>query len=321
MSQRRWRPPEWIPTVSRLSGFVWSWRVTTAAGGLPDIGLYFNGGLGDDIMLTAVARELKKRGSRTIWLFTTHGALFAGHPDLIPVPADFRLRRYCGMFGRRCVELAYPEPPPRHLIATLCDAVGIEGEVELRPFVALTNAERRAGMRVSRRQIAIQTSSLAARFPMRNKLWALEKFATVARALRNNFDLVQLGSPSDPVLDGVLDLRGRTNLRETATILSASVVFVGLVGGLMHLARAVDCRSVIVYGGREHPSQSGYSANENLYWDGPCSPCWLRNDCDYDRVCMSEITPEQVITAIRRQAGEYGSPLAVDRTEIPGQKP
>ena len=59
-----------------------------------------------------------------------------------------------------------------------------------------------------------------------------------------------------------------------------------LSAGVMHLARAVDCRSVIIYGGREHPSQSGYSANENLYWSGACAPCWLRNDCNYGRICM-----------------------------------
>ena len=105
-------------------------------------------------------------------------------------------------------------------------------------------------------------------------------------------------------------------MRETAAILAASRLFLGLATGLMHLARAVECRSVIVYGGREHPSQSGYSANENLYWSGPCAPCWLRNDCDYDRVCMSEILPELVIAAVRRQAERYGTPLPVDQCDI-----
>src|SRR6266550_1452651 len=54
----------WVPTLSRLSGFVWSSKIAVAAGGLPEIGIYFNGGLGDDIMCSAVARELKKRGTR-----------------------------------------------------------------------------------------------------------------------------------------------------------------------------------------------------------------------------------------------------------------
>jgi hypothetical protein len=35
-----------------------------------------------------------------------------------------------------------------------------------------------------------------------------------------------------------------------------SVLFVGLVGFLMHLARAVDCRATFICGGRELPSLS-----------------------------------------------------------------
>jgi hypothetical protein len=265
--------PSWVPTPSRLSGFVWSSKIALAAGGLPEIGLYFNGGLGDDIMCSAVARELKKRGTRKIWQFTSYPELLAGNSDLIAVPADFRLRRLCGLFRVPCIELAYPDVPPRHLIVMMCEAVGIRGEVELRPFVVLSEEEKSAGKVASRPQIAMQTSSLAARHPMRNKLWSHERFQAVANALKDDFDIVQLGAPSDPELHGALDLRGRTSVRQAAAILSASRLFLGLVTGLMHLARAVECRSVVVYGGREHPSQSGYSANENLYWSGPCAPC------------------------------------------------
>lgn len=308
--------PGWIPTVSRFSGLVWSSKVALAAGGLPDIALWFNGGIGDDVMCTAVARELKRRGTKKIWQLTSYPELFAGNSDVRAVPADFRLRRLCGLFGTPCVELKYPEPPAKHLIATLCEAVGINGEVELRPYVALTEAERCAGKVVKRPQIAIQSASIGARFPMRNKLWPQERFQFVVNALKDQFDFVLLGSLSDPDLPGALDLRGRTTIRETAAILSASRLFVGLVSGLMHLARAVECRSVIVYGGREHPSQSGYSANENLYWTGACAPCWQRDVCDYARICMSEIQPEQVIAAVRCQAELYGTPLAVDRMEL-----
>jgi hypothetical protein len=315
-TQQRSNLPSWVPTLTRLSGLVWSSKIALSAGGLPSIGLYFNGGLGDDVMCSAVARELKKRGTKTIWQLTSFPEVFVGNGDVVAVPADFRLLRLCRLFGIPCVELEYPSPPPRHLIATICAEAGIRGEVELRPYVVLSEAEKRAGKVVPRPQIAIQTSSLAARFPMLNKLWPHERFQLVTNALKDEFDFVQLGAPSDPELHGALDLRGKTTVRESAAILSASRLFVGLVSGLMHLARAVECRSVIVYGGREHPSQSGYSANENVHWSGPCAPCWQRNACDYERMCMSEISPEQVIAAVRRQAGRYGTPLTVERASI-----
>jgi hypothetical protein len=308
--------PPWIPTPARLSGLVWSAGVALRAGGLPSIGLFFNGGLGDDIMCSAVARELRKRGTRKIWQLTSCPEVFAGNEDVIAVPADFRLRRLCGLFGVPCLELEYPHPPPRHLIATLCAAAGVRGEVDLRPYVVVTDAEKRGGKVVPRSQVAIQSSSLSARFPMRNKQWPHERFQAVVDALKEHFDFVQLGSSSDPALESAADFRGRTTVRETAGILAASQVFVGLVSGLMHLARGVDCRSVIVYGGREHPAQSGYAANINLYWDGPCSPCWQRDACDYDRQCLKDITPEAVVAAVRRQADQDGTPLSVERADV-----
>jgi hypothetical protein len=169
---------------------------------------------------------------------------------------------------------------------------GIKGRVSLRPYVFLTDRERESGKLGSRPQIVMQTSNLGAKYPMRNKLWPPERFQIVADALNKDFEIIQLGLLGDPLLNGATDLRGKTSVREAAAILASSHLFLGLVTGMMHLARAVDCRSVIIYGGREHPWQSGYGANENLFWIGACAPCWLRNDCDFERICMQEIMPK-----------------------------
>ena len=304
-----------LPTPSRMMGFVWAMKTALKAGWLPKIGLYFSGGVGDEIMRTAVARELKKRGYGTIWQFTSNAELYIDNLDVVAVPDDFRLHRLCSIFRAPRVEANYPVNPPKHCIAMMCAAAGIVGEVELRPYLFLSEAERKSGRLGSRPQIAIQTSSLAARHPMANKLWPHDRFLIVADALSQQFDVVQVGMPSDPPLPGAIDVRGNS-LRETAAIFSASVLFVGLATGLMHLARAVDCRAVIIYGGRENPSQTGYAANVNLSWAGPCAPCWLRNDCDHDRICMSEILPEHVIAAAQRQAARHGAPLPVERVQI-----
>src|SRR3974390_667061 len=90
--------PNWMPTLSRLTGLVWAGRIALAAGGLPAIGIFCDGGLGDDLMCTVVTHELKKRGAGKIWLFTAFPELAAGNPDLTAVPPDFRLRRLCSLF-------------------------------------------------------------------------------------------------------------------------------------------------------------------------------------------------------------------------------
>jgi ADP-heptose:LPS heptosyltransferase len=151
---------------------------------------------------------------------------------------------------------------------------------------------------------------------MRNKQWYPDRFQSVVDALRSDFDFIQLGSASDPPLQNVKDFRGKTSIRQSAALLHHARLYVGTVGFLMHLARAVDCQSVIVFGGREAPWQSGYSCNVNLYTPVPCAPCWRWNRCDYNRRCMSSISANDVIRAVREIALRPAKPLATDTVDI-----
>jgi ADP-heptose:LPS heptosyltransferase len=293
--------------------------------GFPRHYFHCSGGIGDDLMGTTVFHELKKRDPRGLALATQHPALFSNNPDVDKVlwhPRP-RLNRWLRE-GLPFVRLGYAEydpahdadvPPPEHILAATCRLAGITGPVELRPYLFLTREELAAG-RLADKQVAMQSSGLAAAHAMRNKEWYPHRFQEVCSVLDRDFSVIQLGSADDPKLEGATDLRGKTTLRESASILANSVVFVGLVGFLMHLARAVDCRAVIVYGGRENPTQTGYSANKNLYSPVACAPCWLRNTCDYNRKCMDMIAVEQVVAAAVEQISRHGAPLEVETAEI-----
>lgn len=291
-------------------------------------GLVYHGHApGDDLLCTAVLHEMRRRAKHRLWVMTTNPSLFENNPD---VSAAVPHTRGLPQIGRRLGWKVYnplynhydaPEDrdvidPDRHVISAMCGVAHVTGEIRLRPYLYLSPAERSGGRRVDR-QIAIQSSGMSASYPMQNKQWFPERFGAVVSGLKESFNFVQIGSRSDPPLQGVLDLRGQTTLRQSAAVLAESLVYVGNVGLLMHLARAVECRSVIVYGGREKPSQSGYTCNENLYTAMACSPCWLRNRCPYDRECMSRIHPEHVIAAIERQSARQGSPLEVGTATIP----
>jgi hypothetical protein len=153
----------------------------------------------------------------------------------------------------------------------------------------------------AREKIVIQSSGMSARDPMLNKQWYVGRFQSVVSGLPE-LEFIKVGSADDPPLGHVTDLRGKTSIRQTAALLHEARLFVGSVGFLMHLARACDCPSVIVYGGREAPWQSGYPCNANLYTPAPCAPCWRWNTCELDRRCMKEITVDHVIAAVRELA-------------------
>jgi ADP-heptose:LPS heptosyltransferase len=284
--------------------------------GSPEVLLYFGAAPGDDLLSTVVARELRARGRQRIWMMSGHAPLFEGNPDIDRVvPVDRWYPGYVRALGRRYQLLRYSEhqveqdrsvPPTRHVMAELCAGAGITGTITLRPRFFPTAAELE-GAAWARGTIVIQSSGMAARHPMGNKEWFPERFQAVVDSLGSRFEFVQVGSAADPPLRGARDLRGRTTIRETAALLAGARLFVGLEGFVMHLARAVECRSVIVFGGRTEPWQLGYSANLNLHTAPACSPCWLWNTCEHDRVCMRDIPASAVVEAIEAaMAGESG---------------
>jgi ADP-heptose:LPS heptosyltransferase len=91
-------------------------------------------------------------------------------------------------------------------------------------------------------------------------------------------------------------------------VLSVCRLFVGLEGLLMHLARAVHCRSVIVFGGREAPANAGYLQNVNITRTPPCSPCWRFSACDFGRQCLRDIRPAEVVRHARSLLARRPSP-------------
>jgi hypothetical protein len=294
--------------------------------GRPPAGLLFGPlSLGDDLLCTAVLREARKRNA-PIAMFSNRPELFAGNPDptrIIPIDDYYiaAIRR----LGARVVQPYYlaqdpADPdrdilPPRHIIAEMCRLAGLRGTVDLRPWLFLTADERARGA-LFPRQIAMQSSGLGAAIPYHNKEWGPERFASAARLLGPDFKIVQLGSTGDPKLPADADLRGKTTLREAAAILASSAAFVGLEGFLTHLARAVDCPAVVVFGGRARPETFGYPSNINLFEPVDCAPCGLRNTCSFERFCLSRITPEAVANAARALAGRPREHLSVAQAEL-----
>jgi hypothetical protein len=276
--------------------------------GRPSAILYFGESPGDDLLATAVLRQWHRvRGSRAAYL-TSHPALFSGNPDVaFTAPYDPELAGALQLLGiprRRLIYHRYdPDtdrsiaPRAEHIINLMCRAAGLPPAANPRPILRL---EPREIVRAPRTRIVLQSSVLSARMPIKNKDWFPDRMQAVADALRRDAEIVQLGTPGDPALSGVLDMRGRTTLREAAGIVAGAQLFIGMVGLLMHVAAAVGTRSTVIFGGREHPDQSGYPENVNLFTELPCSPCWLWNTCPYDRECMRRITADDVIAAAKQ---------------------
>jgi ADP-heptose:LPS heptosyltransferase len=192
---------------------------------------------------------------------------------------------------------------------------GITGSVTLRPYLILEESEESEAA-WARECIVVQSSGLAAKHPIGNKEWYPERFQAVVDALSREYEFIQVGSATDPPLAHVRDLRGKTSVRKSAAILHHARLYIGLEGFLMHLARATDCPSVIIFGGRTPPWYTGYVCNNNLFTGLPCAPCWRWNTCDFDRKCMADIAGDDVVAAVRDLLRKPRNPLLAETVHI-----
>jgi len=316
-ARRLWHLAYWWPRDLRL------W----ARLGFPRQLIYFGGrGYGDTLLLNSVAHELHRRGRRTAVL-TNHPDLLRGSPAVSGVLSlqHWRAIEAVTRFGGEARHLPYflrPQPPTHdepadtHILAEMCRRAGITGEIAVRTYLHLSTNERKGGA-LRPRQAALQALGASSENLSPLKVYPAEELTKVVAETAGELDWVQLGHAGDPRVPGTLDLRGRTSVRQTAAVLAQSRVFLGPAGFLMHLARAAECRSVVVFGGRELPRHGGYSCNENLFVEVACAPCYRRSDCLDGMSCMRSIRTEEVTAAVRRASALHGQPLTVDRVLVP----
>jgi lipopolysaccharide heptosyltransferase I len=111
-------------------------------------------------------------------------------------------------------------------------------------------------------------------------------------------------------LDGVrsLNLAGITKLRDLIAIFPECAAAFGPDSGPMHIAAAVGCPMVSLWGATaaERSAPWGF-ADFAISGEIPCHPCYLR-ECPIGRECMRRIAPEDVAAMVRRAIGARPHP-------------
>lgn len=289
----------WLP-----KDLIWKRRLR----GIDELLYFGDRGIGDDLLCTAVLREMHKRGRTKVAMMSNWPELFENLPYPAKViPYDFGALHCIERAGIRVQRPEYArvsrtdplqyEFYPGHIIESMCHSAGVNGSIDIFPHAVVTEVEKERWQNC-KGAVVVQTSRANSRFEFQNKDWSPGYWARLPELLNGVGDVVQVGGADDPPFDGARDLRGKTTLRDVMAVLANARLFIGLEGFLMHLARAVHTKSVIIFGGWIHPSRSGYPENMNLFSALPCSPCGYPSHCEFDRECMRRITPELVAEAV-----------------------
>jgi hypothetical protein len=269
-------------------------------------------GLGDDLFVNTIAYHLWKQEGKKVVVAGKYPELFCGNPGAWIIPTSSqtiahqigKLLISIRMIGSMTYMGYQPEekgrgmrPMDSHIFEVLAKKVGLKNAPK-KPEIFLTKKEQNRSALPKGAKPWIAMHSTGVTEMTENKNWYPERFFEVSKRLRDIYHVVQLGRASDPSLDVDLDLRGKIRPRDAAAVLASCSALICQVGFLMHAAAAVGTRAVVIYGGFEAPWESGYEQNINLFTDLPCSPCWLRELCPYDKECMQKIDVASVLKSI-----------------------
>lgn len=141
------------------------------------------------------------------------------------------------------------------------------------------------------------------------KRWPAEYFAEVAEVqLRRGWQVWLFGSHNDQAIcqrinricrQRCADLSGRTTLGEAIDLMSLARCAVTNDSGLMHVAAAIGCRVIAIYGSSSDVFTPPLSDNcERLTLRLPCSPCFQR-ECPLGHLdCLRQLRPERVLSVL-----------------------
>lgn len=147
------------------------------------------------------------------------------------------------------------------------------------------------------------------------KIWSASNYKTVFSTFIKKTDasIVIMGSDKDAICDQlvidnhkVLNLKGKTDLRSTLSIISLAKAALGSDTGLLHAAEALNIPAVMIMGptsvetgGGTFLDASTTLANKDL-WCRPCSqngrtPCFRK-----EQYCLDSITPDEVVSSLNK---------------------
>jgi glycogen synthase len=275
-----------------------------------DLVLFNDWGIGDELLLSAVAREIKRcHPQHRVWIRSRYGFDFPKYCERGSPPNSAQhvetIYQNPVLYGP-----SHASPFPGHLVQQMLDKVAIETGIIVKAESLTPELDGSQFRPTIDGNFVVVHSRPNKRLP--SKDWGVERWVDLCKILhQRRYRIVQVGAADDFLLPHVEDFRHLAPARVPEVIAAASLV-ICVVGYLMHVAAATNTPALVIFGGREHPAIDGYVGQFHLCSDAlDCRGRWgchLAPDenCSNSMKCMEHITPELV-------ANTSESPYEFDR--------
>jgi lipopolysaccharide heptosyltransferase II len=145
------------------------------------------------------------------------------------------------------------------------------------------------------------------------KCWSIDNYFKLLADIKNKSytDFVILGGKNDNICNEIakcdptlINLQGKTSLREAMAIIVNSKYIIGADTGLVHIAEALGKRVVMILGPTSRETGAGVNRDDSIsienneIWCRPCSQTGKRKCYRNEQYCMTSLTPEIVLDKI-----------------------
>ncbi len=207
--------------------------------------------------------------------------------------------------------IAYPKThATQHLVTTykqLLHSVGI-ADLEIAPHIFVSSQEKAQAIQLLQQSSIYENHTIIGINPTAAygaaKCWPIESFKQLTKKLISypHIRVLFFGDTHgkatiDEICKGlpprVVNLAGKTSLRELIALIAECHLFITNDSGPMHIAAAVKTPLLAIFGSTNSQATGPYGEGSILRKEVACSPCYLRS-CPIDFRCMNTITTQEV---------------------------
>ncbi len=183
---------------------------------------------------------------------------------------------------------------------------------DFRLSLATSVSDKHAAMAIAQRHDLGNDFAVLCPFTTRpQKHWIEERWSQLADALHDRYGWVSVlvggvddrdaaNGIAEGAKNNVISLAGETSLMQSAAMIEAGQLVVGVDTGVGHMGIALNTPTVMLFGSTLPYVDTGTSNATVLHHMMPCAPCNRRPTCGGAYTCMKLITVEQIMWAAKK---------------------